>query len=183
MTMQWRAVGCCHDLNWTLCMEMTAGILQVFVQWFSFTLMCVFHPVLRENKWIWPRDRFVLYIWYYPARLRTLDSELDSGRVRMSEWRFSVFCAWITFGHLCVFLCPPLMTSSIACSVRSRRCTWWRPLHPHLSQRQTYLNTFGCGLPCSVSRRLSSPWSNTHLNWYIRIDWSWSAYWVSRWCA
>jgi len=31
-------------------MEMTAGILQVFVQWFSFTLMCVFHPSLREKN-------------------------------------------------------------------------------------------------------------------------------------
>jgi len=50
----------------------------------------------------------VLYIWYYPARLRVLDSELDLGRVRMSEWKFSVFCAWITFGHLFVFLCVPL---------------------------------------------------------------------------
>ena len=37
----------------------------------------------------------MLYIWYYPARLRVLDSELDLGRVRMSEWKFSVFCAWI----------------------------------------------------------------------------------------
>lgn len=65
-------------------------------------------PFLREES---DRgNRFVLYIWYYPVRLRVLDSALlDLGRVRMSQWEFSVFCAWVTFGHLFVFLCVPLI--------------------------------------------------------------------------
>jgi len=48
----------------------------------------------------------VLYIWYYPARLKYVEvsdgSELGSGKVKTSEWRFSVFCAGVTFGHLFV---------------------------------------------------------------------------------
>ncbi|KAF5344758.1 hypothetical protein D9756_011070 [Leucocoprinus leucothites] len=83
ITMQWGVARCCGSVSWGSCVEMTAGIFQVFWQWFCFTLI------------------FVLYIRYYPERLKYLDVYgYDSSQpLKTSDWQFAQFCAWVTFGH------------------------------------------------------------------------------------
>ncbi|KAJ8082303.1 hypothetical protein PM082_008156 [Marasmius tenuissimus] len=41
VTMQWGIVKCCKVLSLGSCIEMTAGVIQLFIQWSMFTLMYV----------------------------------------------------------------------------------------------------------------------------------------------
>ncbi|KXN92772.1 hypothetical protein AN958_03596, partial [Leucoagaricus sp. SymC.cos] len=85
ITMQWGVARCCSTVSWGSCAEMTAGIFQVFVQWFCFTLI------------------FALYIKYYPEHLKYdqfFNSLLpQSDPTKSSQWRLSLLCAWVSFWH------------------------------------------------------------------------------------
>ena len=60
--------------------------------------------------------RFVLYIKFYPSRMKYIDPNVEASSrrdlcnvktsVHSSEWRFSLFCAWLTFAHLYIILVP-----------------------------------------------------------------------------
>lgn len=57
--------------------------------------------------------RFVLYMKFYPSRMKYIDPNVETysqrnvkTSVRSSEWRFSLFCAWLTFAHLYIILAP-----------------------------------------------------------------------------
>ncbi|KAL0071163.1 hypothetical protein AAF712_001723 [Marasmius tenuissimus] len=92
VTMQWGIVKCCKVLSLGSCIEMTAGVIQLFIQWSMFTLI------------------FVLYMIYYPPHLRYQGrSEHDSrppvGVLKpqyTQGWRTSVVCSWVAGIHFFV---------------------------------------------------------------------------------
>ncbi|KAF5344759.1 hypothetical protein D9756_011068 [Leucocoprinus leucothites] len=139
ITMQWGVARCCGSVGWGSCVEMTAGIFQVFWQWFCFTLI------------------FVLYIRYYPERLKYLDVCGYESRqpLKTSEWRFAQFCAWVTFGHLYALSPPGLsrtLTSSYQCVQwaidtipNEYRSAYTRPYHAS-SRPRTTMGYFPRGL-------------------------------------
>ncbi|XP_006455448.1 hypothetical protein AGABI2DRAFT_209911 [Agaricus bisporus var. bisporus H97] len=93
ITLQWSVARCCHVVSWGRCVEMTAGVFQVSVQWFCFTLI------------------FVLYMKFYPEHRKYVQLDLEASDdartslmriktpVKSSEWRTSLLCAWVTLGH------------------------------------------------------------------------------------
>ncbi|KAF5361029.1 hypothetical protein D9756_004448 [Leucocoprinus leucothites] len=91
ITMQWGVVKCCPVVGFGRCVELTAGIFQVSVQWFCFTFV------------------FVLYMKFYPERLKYIELDIEAPSheevhvvktpLKSSEWRFSLFCARVTLAH------------------------------------------------------------------------------------
>ncbi|PPQ74468.1 hypothetical protein CVT26_001105, partial [Gymnopilus dilepis] len=85
-------VKCCRVVPFASCVEMTAGIVQLGIQWVCFSII------------------FILYMTYYPPHLRYVGVSLDEleeqspGRVKTpvmsSEWRLSIILAWLTVIHL-----------------------------------------------------------------------------------
>jgi len=87
ITLQWRIVRCCPVLPFGTCMEISAGILQVGLQWLLFTVI------------------FVLYMIYYPPELKyeIEDTPAPSKRGRhRDEWQASIILAWIIAVHLVI---------------------------------------------------------------------------------
>ncbi|KAG7095524.1 hypothetical protein E1B28_006262 [Marasmius oreades] len=93
VTMQWGIVRCCRVLSIGSCIEMTAGIIQVGLQWSMFTLI------------------FVLYMIYYPPHLRYQGrTELHDSRPPLGlrkprktpEWRTSIALSWVAGVHFFV---------------------------------------------------------------------------------
>jgi len=88
ITLQWGIAKCCRVVSWGSCAEMTAGIVQLSIQWFGFTLV------------------FILYMKYYPDHLKYIESSASSPLlqpkrpIKSAEWRLSQVLAWVTFGHL-----------------------------------------------------------------------------------
>jgi hypothetical protein len=95
---------------------MTAGVFQVSVQWFCFTLMYVGLSHYCPSKVSLTAVRsFILYMKFYPEHLKYVELDLEAPEahaslvrvktpVMSSEWRVSLLCAWVTLGHLCVSL-------------------------------------------------------------------------------
>ncbi|KAF5346034.1 hypothetical protein D9757_014277 [Collybiopsis confluens] len=93
-TMQWGIIKCCRFLSFGSCMEMTAGVMQVSLQWAMFTLI------------------MVLYMLYYPPHLKYVDLELDydeSRPLRLAksnektrEWKLSMVVSWLAAAHLII---------------------------------------------------------------------------------
>ncbi|KAJ3510857.1 hypothetical protein NLJ89_g4440 [Agrocybe chaxingu] len=92
ITLQTPIVKCCRVVSFGSCMEMTAGVIQVGLQWICFTFV------------------FVLYMIYYPEHLKYLDSSSEENeallrpsqtkdRVKSAEWRISIVVAWIAAIH------------------------------------------------------------------------------------
>ncbi|KXN81581.1 hypothetical protein AN958_04420 [Leucoagaricus sp. SymC.cos] len=90
ITMQWGVARCCSVVGFGRCIELTAGIFQVFVQWFCFTLI------------------FVLYMKFYPEHLKYIELDVEAPElpplqvktpILSSEWRFSLVCARVTLAH------------------------------------------------------------------------------------
>ncbi|KAJ3564849.1 hypothetical protein NP233_g8021 [Leucocoprinus birnbaumii] len=83
ITMQWGVARCCGSVSLGSCIEITAGIFQVFWQWFCFTAI------------------FVLYILYYPERLKhEKNLSTDAAEpVKTKEWSLALVCSWVTFAH------------------------------------------------------------------------------------
>ncbi|KDR74687.1 hypothetical protein GALMADRAFT_141041 [Galerina marginata CBS 339.88] len=91
VTLQAPIVRCCRVVSLGSCVEMTAGVVQVGLQWFCFSIV------------------FVLYMIYYPERLKYLELDIEEGEehipnhvktpVRSEEWRLSIILAWTTVAH------------------------------------------------------------------------------------
>lgn len=93
--MQFGIIRCCRFFSFGGCLEMTAGVVQVGLQWLFFTLI------------------FVLYILYYPPHLKYITPASDPEHPtskhikhaqRTEEWQSSVILAWVTFGHFAVIV-------------------------------------------------------------------------------
>jgi len=92
ITMQAEIVKCCRVVSLGDCAEIVAGIIQVGLQWFCFSII------------------FVLYMIYYPSHLRYIESGLEESelqpllhtktRVKSREWALSIVVACIAAIHL-----------------------------------------------------------------------------------
>ncbi|KAJ3563316.1 hypothetical protein NP233_g9013 [Leucocoprinus birnbaumii] len=91
VTLQAGVAKCCRVVGFGDCIELTAGILQVGIQWFCFSLI------------------FVLYMLYHPSRSKgpildvggPSEDEVVSltAPERNSDWRHSLLCAQVTLAH------------------------------------------------------------------------------------
>lgn len=109
ISMQWGIIRCCREINIGSCVEMTAGILLVSIQWFMFTMV------------------FVLYIIYYPPHLKyfaatpaieettpLLANDSPAGQQkervekRTDEWSLSLILAWVFVMNLVIILITTL---------------------------------------------------------------------------
>jgi len=94
VTLQWPIVKCCSTLPMGACLEISAGIIQVGLQWLLFTII------------------LVLYMIYYPQEMKYefVDSASDvPGTIKKApkkrdEWQISIVLAWIVAAHF-VFVC------------------------------------------------------------------------------
>ncbi|KAG5716167.1 hypothetical protein E4T56_gene10688 [Termitomyces sp. T112] len=94
ITMQWRIVRCCPAFNLGTCVEMTAGIVQLGLQWAMFTII------------------LVLYIIYYPPHLKYIRFAAGTHHTRQPihvktpikspEWRLSIILAWVVAIHMAI---------------------------------------------------------------------------------
>ncbi|KAF8075944.1 hypothetical protein FPV67DRAFT_1469828 [Lyophyllum atratum] len=92
VTMQWRVVKCCPAFSLGNCLEMTAGIVQLGLQWFLFTSI------------------LVLYLIYYPPHLKYAEIDVDTHDTRppvhvktpikSDDWRLSIILAWVVAIHM-----------------------------------------------------------------------------------
>ncbi|KAF8800113.1 hypothetical protein BYT27DRAFT_7200624 [Phlegmacium glaucopus] len=93
ITLQAEIVKCCRVVSFGSCAEIVAGIVQVGIQWFCFSVI------------------FVLYMIYYPLHLRYVDENVvdepelqpllhTKTRVKSTEWGLSIIVAWISVIHL-----------------------------------------------------------------------------------
>ncbi|KAH7929292.1 hypothetical protein BV22DRAFT_1029731 [Leucogyrophana mollusca] len=91
-TLQWPIIQCCKELSAGKCLEITAGVLQVSLQWFLFSVI------------------LVLYLIYYPPHLKYVELDIDTydsrpprhirTAVRSDDWRLSVILSWVIAIHL-----------------------------------------------------------------------------------
>ncbi|KAH9927539.1 hypothetical protein B0H21DRAFT_763138 [Amylocystis lapponica] len=92
IVMQWGIVKCCRVLSVGDCLESTAGIFQLSLQWFLFVMI------------------LVLYMIYYPPHLKFVEVELDmhdsrpphhiKTPVMSDDWRLSIILSWVVFLHI-----------------------------------------------------------------------------------
>ncbi|KAJ3894207.1 hypothetical protein GG344DRAFT_86748 [Lentinula edodes] len=111
-TMQWGIIRCCHFLSFGSCIEMTAGVIQVSLQWAMFSLI------------------LVLYMIYYPPHLKyvnlgfeydeSLPLRLSKSTEKTKEWKTSIVVSWFAIAHLSIisittgFLLATNMAHSVA---------------------------------------------------------------------
>ncbi|KAF9235515.1 hypothetical protein BU15DRAFT_89558 [Melanogaster broomeanus] len=92
ITLQWSIIQCCRKVRLGKCIEVTAGVFQVGIQWLLFTII------------------LVLYMMYYPPDLKHVHLEIDTHdsrpmhhvrtKLKSSEWRLSVIVSWVVLIHL-----------------------------------------------------------------------------------
>ncbi|KZP16736.1 hypothetical protein FIBSPDRAFT_865709 [Athelia psychrophila] len=92
ITMQWSIVKCCRVFSTGDCVESVAGVFQLFLQWFMFTII------------------LVLYMVYYPPHLKYAAVDIDEHNgtaprhiktaIRSDDWRLSVTLAAVVAVHL-----------------------------------------------------------------------------------
>ncbi|TFK21006.1 hypothetical protein FA15DRAFT_646220 [Coprinopsis marcescibilis] len=97
LTMQSGLLKCCSVVSGATCLEISAGIVQLSIQWVMFSLI------------------FVLYMRYYPQHLRAVNKDiqvqtLDTLVIVKSseitqEWKWSIVLSWVAVLHfiLCAF--------------------------------------------------------------------------------
>ncbi|KAJ7186578.1 hypothetical protein C8R46DRAFT_1273255 [Mycena filopes] len=109
ITVQHTQLRCCRVVSIASCVEATAGIVQVGLQWAMFSFI------------------FILYMLYFPAHLkfeptssRRRQERLKTPRVRTQLWARSVLLANVTVAH---FVLSALLTLFLLLSSPS-------PLHP-----------------------------------------------------
>ncbi|KAF5351310.1 hypothetical protein D9758_008067 [Tetrapyrgos nigripes] len=96
-TMQWGIIRCCQFLSFGSCIEMTAGVIQVGLQWAMFSLI------------------MILYMIYYPPHLKFLRDDTDTlesqdsrpaivakSKSRTREWQLSVVLSWFAVIHFLI---------------------------------------------------------------------------------
>ncbi|EKM56784.1 uncharacterized protein PHACADRAFT_141718 [Phanerochaete carnosa HHB-10118-sp] len=96
VVMQWGIIKCCRVLSVGDCIESTAGVFQLALQWACFTMI------------------LVLYMIYYPAHLKYATVDLDSydnrppqhikTGVKRDEWRLSITLAWVVLLYTLLIL-------------------------------------------------------------------------------
>ncbi|KIJ62104.1 hypothetical protein HYDPIDRAFT_189188 [Hydnomerulius pinastri MD-312] len=96
ITLQWPVIRCCREVSFGKCIEITAGVFQVGVQWLFFTII------------------LVLYMMYYPPNLKYIQLEVDTHdsrpvqhirtKLKSSEWRLSIIVSWAVAGHLALLI-------------------------------------------------------------------------------
>jgi len=92
VTASWPTMQCCNQLSAGKCIEITAGVFQVALQWALFMVITV------------------LYMMYFPQRQKYVELDIDSydgvppqhvkTPIKSSEWRLSIVLAWVTVVHL-----------------------------------------------------------------------------------
>ncbi|EIN14437.1 hypothetical protein PUNSTDRAFT_80797 [Punctularia strigosozonata HHB-11173 SS5] len=89
ITMQWTIIRCCRALTFGGCIEVTAGVFQVGLQWLMFTII------------------LVLYMIYYPPHLKYVELDDDAQNihhlkthVKTDSWRLSITLSWVVFVHI-----------------------------------------------------------------------------------
>ena len=124
------------------CLEMTVGIVQVGIQWFLFTSVCV--PPVRPDSCIpqFYMCSLVLYILYYPPHLKYTDIDFDihdsrpprvKDAAKSPEWSLSITLAWIVFLHLSVVHSPASL------SLTQRNIAYSPPLQRSLCYSRIFL--------------------------------------------
>ncbi|KAM6501043.1 hypothetical protein JOM56_004057 [Amanita muscaria] len=90
MTLQWNILRCCRVLPLGNCIELSAGVVQVGLQWLLFTMI------------------LVLYMKYYPSELKY---EVEAYGIRGSDqqllrkrdqWQTSILLTWIVALHFII---------------------------------------------------------------------------------
>lgn len=99
VVMQWGIIKCCKVIGFGDCIESTAGILQLSLQWFLFTVV------------------FVLYMVYFPPHRKFVTGEIDLGSdlppqrfktaIKSDDWKESIYLSWVALIHL---LCTTFVT-------------------------------------------------------------------------
>ncbi|KIJ99061.1 hypothetical protein K443DRAFT_8657 [Laccaria amethystina LaAM-08-1] len=106
VTVQSGVIKCCRVVSLGTCLEITAGVFQLFLQWLLFSFI------------------FVLYIIYYPPHLKYVQLSIDTHDsrppthfktpVKSEEWKLSIALAWTTIAHLILVLFTTLFLLSTA---------------------------------------------------------------------
>ncbi|KAG1835484.1 hypothetical protein EV424DRAFT_1531350 [Suillus variegatus] len=92
IALSWPTIQCCNDVSVGKCLEITAGVTQVVLQWVLFTAI------------------LVLYMIYYPARLKYVDIDIPAHgtlppqhvktKLSSDDWRLSMNVSWAVTIHL-----------------------------------------------------------------------------------
>lgn len=92
IALSWPTIQCCNDVSVGRCLEITAGVTQVTLQWVLFLII------------------FVLYMIYYPDRLKYVDIDIPAHgtlppqhiktKLLSDDWRLSVNVMWAVAIHL-----------------------------------------------------------------------------------
>lgn len=92
IALSWPTIQCCNDVSVGRCIELTAGVTQVTLQWVLFMII------------------LGLYIIYYPARLKYVDIDIPAHgtlppqhvktKLLSDDWRLSVNVSWAVTIHL-----------------------------------------------------------------------------------
>ncbi|EGO00969.1 hypothetical protein SERLA73DRAFT_178969 [Serpula lacrymans var. lacrymans S7.3] len=122
IALQWPVIRCCKELSAGQCVEITAGVSQVILQWLLFTVI------------------LVLYMIYYPPHLKYVELNIDAHdarpphhvktRILSNDWRLSIILSWVVFVHLVLlsFVTILLLATNKADPtglVHSRQITLW----------------------------------------------------------
>jgi len=100
VTMQWGIIKCCRFLSTGDCIESVAGVFQLFLQWFMFTII------------------LVLYMIYYPPHLKYAEVIITSNRsrpqhvkttIRSDDWRLSITLSSVVAIHFLLLLFVTLL--------------------------------------------------------------------------
>jgi len=89
-------------------MEITAGVVQVVIQWAFFTIM--YDYSFLSGGLTDKISSLVLYMIYYPTRLKYVDIDIPAHdslppqhvktKLQSDEWRLSVIISWAVAIHL-----------------------------------------------------------------------------------
>jgi len=133
--MQWSIMRCCRFVGVGSCLEMTAGVFQVFLQWFMFTVI------------------LVLYMLYYPQHRKYVELDVDAHdsrppqhvktSIRSDEWRLSITLSWVVFIHIVLIT---FITFSLLITTPLPPSTIGAPLPPHIELWATFLGVASAGL-------------------------------------
>lgn len=105
VTMQWRIVKCCKILSMGTCVEMTAGIVSVGLQWLMFTIILVlymiYYPQHLKHQYTATDSTLEEDVAYDTHDSRPLLTGTSKPKVTLSsEWRLSITLAWVVAVHL-----------------------------------------------------------------------------------
>ncbi|KAI0694120.1 hypothetical protein BC835DRAFT_1415497 [Cytidiella melzeri] len=108
---QWEIVKCCRVLSAGNCIEATAGIIQLSIQWFCFTMI------------------LVLYMMYYPAHLKyatvAVGDRIVKTEIKQDAWKLSLTLSWVVLISTVLFTFVTFLLLGTEISPHSVRLDWW----------------------------------------------------------